>query len=98
MSRIDTETGIESETNIKDKVKTDYENLENNNLKTTSNNTLLANLHFNYILLSGSRSPVILISGSGSVKNPVPEEIASMVKFDIIQSSLLANTSTTTIN
>lgn len=70
---MNTKTNIEGKTNIKDKVKTDDGDLKNNDLKTTSNNTLLANLHFNYILIFGSRSADTLLSGPHLAKNPVPD-------------------------
>lgn len=39
-----------------------------------------------------------LLSGSRSAKDPVPEDIASMVKFDMMQSSRPVDLAATTIN
>lgn len=64
--------------NTEDKVKTNYGNLENVDLKITSNNTLLPD--------------------SYSAKDLNLEKIASMIKFDIIQSSLPAELAVTTID
>lgn len=40
----------------------------------------------------------ILLPGPHLAKNPVPEKIASMVEFDIMQSSLLADPTAVTID
>lgn len=78
LSTINTEMSVESENNNKDKVKTNYRDLEDINLEITSNNTLLP--------------------GPCSAKNSDPEKRASMVEFDIMQSSLLAKPATATID
>lgn len=53
---MDTETGVESET--------DYENLKDLDLKITHNDTLLPRPHL--------------------ARDPVPEDIASMIEFNMI--------------
>ena len=85
---IDIEAGTESEFYV-DEFETDYK--DNFESKVICNKLLLPGL-------CSTEQYVLVLPSPYSAKHYVPEDIASMIKFDMMHSSLLANSASTIID